>query len=373
MPKGIFININYINKKCELCGKDFLAKTKAEKYCSKECRKIAERRKLTENKRLASIEKYKNTPGIAVCKECGFMGHDLFTHIKFAHGLTAEQYCKRWNCSPEDLLSIQPHETRSLAQKNSTNPNKKRFSSENNPAKGHGGKFSPYSKEFIKYKNLSDEERQKEILKIAKQANQTKMDNDNCVFTKEYYIKHFGMSDEEAVKALSERQATFSLEKCIEKYGDEKGLERWKERQKKWLENYTFNNYSKVSQKLFDAVDALISKYNYTTYYATKGEKYNNEITLSLSKGVIKPDYYIKELDLIIEFDGTYFHGIDNKSGRNRDEVKNEIMEAANIPYLRIAESDFYKNPQAEVKRCLDFIEEIRNKQHDLSINTSSI
>lgn len=361
MPKGIFININYINKKCELCGKEFLAKTKAEKYCSKDCRKIAERRKLTENKRLASIEKYKNTPGIAVCKECGFMGHDLYTHIRFAHNLTAEQYCKRWNCHPEALLSKQTHENRSLAQKNSTNPNKKRFTSENNPAKGHGGKFSPYSKDFIKYKDLSEEDKEKEILKIANQANKTKMDNGNCVFTKEYYIKHFGMTDEEAEHALSERQSTFSLEKCIEKYGEEKGLERWKERQKKWLENYSYSNYSKVSQKLFKSLDVILACYNYTIYYADKGDKYNNEITLSLPKGVIKPDFYIKELNLIIEFDGAYWHGT-TRSGKSRDEVKDEIIKDANIPCLRIKEFDYYRDPSAEVKRCLDFIESIRSK-----------
>lgn len=360
MPKGYKETEPKIDKVCQVCGKPFKAYMEREKYCSKECRKIAERRKLTENKRLASIEKYKNTPGIAVCKECGFMGHDLFTHIKFAHGLTAEQYCKRWNCSTEELLSKQTHETRSLAQKNSTNPNKKRFSSENNPAKGHGGKFSPYSKEFIKYKNLSDEERQKEILKIAKQANQTKMDNDNCVFTKEYYIKHFGMSDEEAVKALSERQATFSLEKCIEKYGDEKGLERWKERQKDWQENFAKSNYSEISQKLFNSIEVLISCCKYHTYYATKGNKYNNEYILTLKNRVIRPDYFIKELKLIIEFDGEYWHK--NEERRLYDRIKENDIKESGYYIINVREEDYKKNPQAEVKRCLDFIEEIRNK-----------
>lgn len=221
MPKGYKETEPKLDKVCLICGKPFKAYTKTEKYCCKTCQNIAMRRKITEKKRLDSIEKYKDTPGIAVCKECGFMGHDLFTHIKFAHNLTAEQYCEKWKCEPDALLSKQTHENRSQAQKNSTNPNKKRFTSENNPAKGHGGKFSPYSKDFIKYQDLSEEQKEQEILKIAHQANKTKMDNDNCAVTKEYYIKHFGMSYEEAEKALSERQSTFSLDKCIEKYGAE--------------------------------------------------------------------------------------------------------------------------------------------------------
>lgn len=362
MPKGYKETEPKLDKVCLICGKPFKAYTKTEKYCCKACQNIAMRRKITEKKRLDSIEKYKDTPGIAVCKECGFMGHDLFTHIKFAHNLTAEQYCEKWKCKPDALLSKQTHETRSLAQKNSTNPNKKRFTSENNPAKGHGGKFSPFSKDFIKYQDLSEEQKEQEILKIAKQANQTKMDNDNCAVTKEYYIKHFGMSEEEAKQALSERQSTFSLDKCIEKYGAEQGLERWKERQKKWLENYSFNNYSKVSQKLFKAIDEAIQKYGYTTYYATKGDKYNNEYTLKLDNRVINPDYFIEELKVIIEFDGDYWH-YQNPDRLKYDKIKEEAAKRSGYHMISVRECDYNRDPQAEVDRCINFINTTRTLQ----------
>jgi len=49
----------------------------------------------------------------------------------------------------------------------------------------------------------------------------------------EYYL-YRGMSVEEAEKALSDRQTTFSKEICIEKYGENKGLKVWTERQEKW-------------------------------------------------------------------------------------------------------------------------------------------
>lgn len=49
----------------------------------------------------------------------------------------------------------------------------------------------------------------------------------------EYYLER-GYSSEDAKNALKERQTTFTLGKCIEKYGEEKGPEIWQVRQDKW-------------------------------------------------------------------------------------------------------------------------------------------
>lgn len=51
--------------------------------------------------------------------------------------------------------------------------------------------------------------------------------------TVDYYVDK-GMSEEDAQRALSERQRTFTLQKCIEKYGEDAGKIRWEDRQDKW-------------------------------------------------------------------------------------------------------------------------------------------
>ena len=340
---------------CTICGKEFSPKIKTQVYCSSDCRKIAEHRANQENKRLRSIELYKNTPGIAVCRECGFMGHDLFTHIRFAHNLTTDQYCEKYKCTKEDLLSEQTHETRSLAQKNSTNPNKKRFTSENNPMKGvTDGRNSPYSQNFIGYKGLTDEEINERISVLTKKATQSKIENASCPMHLEYYLKQ-GLSEEEAKKALSARQSTFSKLKCIEKLGEEEGTKRWLERQEKWLQNYTFSNYSEISQELFKAVHEKIKQLNMQVYYATFGDKYNNEYSIIADEYPLKPDFYIKDLNLVIEFDGDYWHGT-RPDGISRDMRNNKAMQAAGIKYLRIKEKDFRENPDLEIDKCYTFI-----------------
>ena len=48
------------------------------------------------------------------------------------------------------------------------------------------------------------------------------------------YWEKKGFTKEESISMVSKVQSTFSLNKCIEKYGEEKGKSVWDERQKKW-------------------------------------------------------------------------------------------------------------------------------------------
>ena len=67
----------------------------------------------------------------------------------------------------------------------------------------------------------------------------------------EYYLNQ-GMSITEARIALKNRQSTFSLNRCIEKYGKEEGERIFKERQKKWIKslkkNFSDNGFTNLFQ-----------------------------------------------------------------------------------------------------------------------------
>lgn len=107
--------------------------------------------------------------------------------------------------------------------------NKERI--EHNPWKNHDGKYSPFSKKCPWYS--------KESIKKASQ-------NRTYNTTVDYYIKR-GYSLEESIKLRTERQRTFSLDKCIKKYGKEIGLQVFKTRQEKWLN--TLNNKSDIEKE----------------------------------------------------------------------------------------------------------------------------
>lgn len=63
----------------------------------------------------------------------------------------------------------------------------------------------------------------------------------------EYYIDK-GYSKEEAIVLRKNRQKTFSKDICIDKHGEELGLEIWNNRQNKWIES--LNNYVSINGKL---------------------------------------------------------------------------------------------------------------------------
>ena len=80
-----------------------------------------------------------------------------------------------------------------------------------------------------------------------------------------YWLKK-GYSEEDAKEKIRERQRTFTLKSCIDKYGEKKGLEIYNNRQEKWskkIENmykdgeftrFTKEPYSKPEMELFNYI-----------------------------------------------------------------------------------------------------------------------
>lgn len=133
----------------------------------------------------------------------------------------------------------------------------------------------------------------------------------------QYYLNQ-GLTVNEATTAQSNRQRTFSLSKCIEKYGNEEGTNRWQERQNKWQETLnskpederTRIKIAKISNGAFVSnestqffkpiVDELAGQFvvhiGATEYYINYNSKF------------WKYDFCIPELKLIIEYNGTHVH-----------------------------------------------------------------
>lgn len=154
------------------------------------------------------------------CKHCGGRFVELRAHLKKFHNQTTDEYKKQFS----GALVVAPIKANKIA-------------GENNPGYQHGGKLSAYSDKFVKYEGKTTQEIEAEKQDVIARANQTRQDNPERQPTRiEYYLAK-GMSETEAKVALSKRQSTFSLEKCIEKYGTVHGKLVWEARQSKWLES----------------------------------------------------------------------------------------------------------------------------------------
>jgi hypothetical protein len=224
--------------------------------------------------------------------------------------------------------------------------------------------LTPSNNQFWVNKGYTEEE---SINKVkVNQINATKyIDYENRLLPSniDYWIER-GFTEQQAKKNITERQKTFSLEICIEKYGCEDGLKRFNERQIKWLTNYKKSNYSKISQRLFWGIvetDPTIK--NNDIYFATynKGvigdSNKNNEYRLSLNNGVILPDFFDLNSKKIIEFDGTYYHRITPENSL-REEKRNKMIIESGYEVLHISEHDFKKNKEEVINKCIKFLKD---------------
>lgn len=245
-----------------------------------------------------------------------------------------------------------------------------------NPFTGHGSELSAFSNEFNGYIGLSDDVIGQRI------ADAKQYDRDDRSQSQYKYWMGKGYSEDDAKLKVSEVQKTFSLDICIEKYGTIEGTKRWKDRQSKWLKSIDTPEiqqvmedgrikgyhvsmikngnvaYSKISQELFHYIyNKILDKYS-KVYFATLGEpNRNNEYHVKLHNGRSAfLDFYIKDVNKVIEFDGDYWHGA--RGNKTRDDEREQLIKESidGIQILRIREHDYNNDKTGTVQKCIDFI-----------------
>jgi len=188
----------------------------------------------------------------------------------------------------------------------------------------------------------------------------------------EFYLNK-GYTIEESKKLLNERQSTFTLEKCITKYGLEKGTEVYNKRQKKWVKKmFNENTCMAIGRSMIadKFVEELIKEINDETI--TNQFLYgNNErfIYDNIEKKGKKYDLcYDKK---IIEFYGDFWHSNPKIFGENDihrikkikcseiwqfDKRKIESAKEHNYEVLIIWESEYINNQIEIIKKCKKFL-----------------
>ena len=193
-----------------------------------------------------------------------------------------------------------------------------------------------------------------------------------------YWIKK-GYNEEEAKKKLSERQTTFTLEKCIKKYGDEEGLKIFNERQEKWSQKMEFkyhegdyvrfnkqNSSNPEKELIKNIVDNL--KLKSSEYQSVLNDNifFTNFKHLSMT---VSYDFVMNKK--IIEFNGTYWHcdprfyksdyyHKNKKLKANEiwsfDNIKRSAIEKLGFKVLTVWEYDYAQNKEKILQQCIDFL-----------------
>jgi very-short-patch-repair endonuclease len=345
-------------KKCIICKKEFDSSDGRVKMCSNEC-KEKYKKTYADRRRENSLSGIENVDYL-ICKWCGQRVTRIYgQHIKFSHpGKTIENYKKEFLlssiCTEKDSKNVSISSGKHMKEEKYRKMFSEMVKGDKNPvhhsnmSEQKRKELSPFSQEFYKKRGLFEADYKKFLISVKNREFDT---------TLEYYLKR-GFSKDEARDKLKERQTTFSKDICIKKYGEEKGIERWKERQKKWLLNYKKSNYSKISQILFKSIHGRIAEDFNQIYYATiLNNNINNEFKLDLSEKVISPDFIILDNKKIIEFDGVYWHK-NTPENMKRERERDRLIIDNGYSILHIWENNYYSNPEKELQKCLDFIYE---------------
>lgn len=377
---------------CEICNKEYKSMKSLNVHIS------------SSHKEMSPIEyylKYLNIKSDGKCRFCGEMAQfkgftkgflNVCTNIKCIKKSFApfsKEYKMVIDGLSEKEYEIWKIENFKIKSENAKKLFEKKI--ENDP--NFHRKNSRYCEEFWIKKGYSlEESEEKAKFEIEKNRNiLKKIIKDNPEYmkgktwtSKDYWVKK-GYTLEEAESTVSEKQSTFSLRKCIEKYGEEKGIEVWKSRQEKWIKTLdsksdeekmeilrkkTFANkaYSNISQELFFTIieNEMVDKKKCFFYLL------NEEKILEHGKDIFKPDFIYN--NKIIEFFGNYWHanpkfysnfekkirrGTKNYSVESIwkiDEYRLNFFKKNGYEVLVIWEEDYRKDKKTTIKKCIEFL-----------------
>jgi len=191
----------------------------------------------------------------------------------------------------------------------------------------------------------------------------------------EYYTTR-GYNKEESKKLVAKGQKYFSKDICIEKYGKERGLKIWQDRQDRWQE--TLNSKS-------DKEKARINRLKLTKGITVSAaeKKIINEVEKTYKDLIIIPQFtlsvnnkkqYVYDIackNKIIEYNGDFWHcnpkkySADYINPRTKliasekwklDEQKIKFAEDQGYEVLVVWESDFKRNKEEVLEKCIQFL-----------------
>jgi G:T-mismatch repair DNA endonuclease (very short patch repair protein) len=241
----------------------------------------------------------------------------------------------------------------------------------------------PIRKEYWLAKGYNDKDaiRLAEETKLANNKKGAKKSADSNVRRvtskrcSEYYTAR-GYSEDEAKLLVSEGQKYFSKKICIEKYGKDKGMQIWRDRQTRWQE--TLNSKPDEEKARINRLKTTkgITKSKAETEILNEMRRIKPELTLIHQHTLFRDNkkQYIYDISVgnkIIEYNGDFWHCNPQKYPANyinprtklsanetwiKDQAKIQFAQNQGYEVLVIWESEFKKNKEEVLQKCIQFL-----------------
>lgn len=241
----------------------------------------------------------------------------------------------------------------------------------------------PIKKEYWSKKGYSDAEAQQLSKEVKIHNNNSgskksassifrRVTSKRCI---EYYVVR-GYSETEANKLVSNNQTYFSKDVCIEKYGEERGLKIWQDRQDRWQE--TLNSKSDEEKarinrlKLSKGISVSLAEKE----IIEEVKKIHNDLLIipQFTLSVNNKKQYVYDIasnKKIIEYNGDFWHcnpkkySADYVNPRTKltalekwrlDQEKIQFAQAQGYEVMVVWESDFKTNKEKVLTKCIQFL-----------------
>lgn len=180
----------------------------------------------------------------------------------------------------------------------------------------------------------------------------------------EYYVDKLGKEAGELEWDRVCKSKAFTLENMIKRHGEVEGLARFLNH----IESRPYQQ-SKIANQFFGSLlEAIPELSKFKTYH---GER---EFGIMSPNGYYKFDFTILELDLMVEFNGDYWHRNPKKYDSNyferglysyevweRDQLKIEAANRRGFDVLVVWESDYLESPIEQIQSISNIINERLN------------
>lgn len=373
-----------VDVSCVICGKTFTAKSITAKFCCVECRNEYNYRKWRDERYKEYLENGAEGVDYVIDQWNGLPTKRIYgVWMKKMHpDKTIEDYKREFPDAPIQCETDRVALTKNAGQYMKTEKYRKLFSEmfkgEKNP--NHRSRTtekerrcrSPFCDEFYEVHGGNKIEMLKKM--CENREYNTRM---------EFYLNR-GYDYEEALQMLKERQATFTLEKCISKYGEAEGRRVYDERQRKWSEKieaqYRDGKFSKSPKHWKSSCFSKIEKYFISMLLGELGcdkemcKTYLNK-QLTLFDSIRKRRYYYDFCygNKIIEFNGDYWHcnpQIYDKDYQHKllhctaqdvwdmNRIKHDFAKSNGYDVFVVWENDFRENAILVIEKCIKYLSE---------------
>lgn len=282
---------------------------------------------------------------------------------------TVEYWVKVKGYTREDAIAyLEDKHTRSVKKANETKQN---FMAEN-PERRFLGGYSKRKWELMGYSPEEAQRKYEEVRNSREPKLKESLSKVNWAGKRKGQIEYWvnkGYTEEESKVKVKESQSTFTLEKCIQKWGKKEGTKIFNERQDKWKKSLQANfekegDGRSPSSKFANEIITQLCDY-------LKIEKPAKEKWMMCKKTGKAYSYDFTYGKKIIEFNGDYWHcnpkiyeadyfnknkGLTAKEIQEYDTIKNQLAKNHGYQVLAIWESDWLKTPKQTIEKCIKFI-----------------